>query len=228
MFLKTRLYKARAGVLNSFCMPVENGQRPDKSQLNPMDIYQLKDFILAAWDTLPPEHQATMTLVLLENTLKSEWGEWSKDAIERGWVQEQAPTEKTFPVISLSRSALTRAFDEEEAGRFSDQQIARLAEEMGIGFNEDPGFWYSVEMIGRRLFGDDLDFNQVETNHRAVNSESGFSDWIQAVDDYAWVLAGCSVHDLSDCDFRSMFEEGVSPEEMTNEVLQDAGLGLDE
>ena len=44
---------------------------------DPEELIRLKEVILKRWERLPPEHQATMLLVLLE---KSEWSDWVLDA----------------------------------------------------------------------------------------------------------------------------------------------------
>ena len=44
---------------------------------NPEELLRLKEDILNRWERLPPEHQATMLLVLL---VRSEWRDWVLDA----------------------------------------------------------------------------------------------------------------------------------------------------
>ena len=44
---------------------------------DPEELLRLKEDILNRWERLPPEHQATMLLVLLE---RSEWSDWVLDA----------------------------------------------------------------------------------------------------------------------------------------------------
>ncbi len=41
------------------------------------ELLRLKEDILNRWERLPPEHQATMLLVLL---VRSEWRDWVLDA----------------------------------------------------------------------------------------------------------------------------------------------------
>ena len=48
-----------------------------KIETNPEEILKLKDGIVACWERLPPEHQATMLLVLLDG---SSWANWSLQA----------------------------------------------------------------------------------------------------------------------------------------------------
>ena len=44
-------------------------------------ILQLKDELMARWQQLPTEHQATMALVLLRDVLGSEYGDWMWGAL---------------------------------------------------------------------------------------------------------------------------------------------------
>ena len=46
----------------------------EKIVTNPEEILKLKDDIMARWEQLPPEHQATMLVVLLD---ESRWANWS-------------------------------------------------------------------------------------------------------------------------------------------------------
>ena len=46
---------------------------------DPEELLRLKEEILSRWQKLPPEHQATMLLVLLD---KSEWANWVLQAWE--------------------------------------------------------------------------------------------------------------------------------------------------
>ena len=49
----------------------------EKIETNPEEILKLKDELMARWERLPPEHQATMLLVLLD---ESSWANWSLQA----------------------------------------------------------------------------------------------------------------------------------------------------
>jgi len=49
----------------------------EKIVTNPEEILKLRDEIMARWEHLPPEHQATMLVVLLD---ESSWANWSSRA----------------------------------------------------------------------------------------------------------------------------------------------------
>lgn len=192
---------------------------------SPTEILQAKESLLAAWAQLPADHQATMVLVLLQELQQSEWGAWVQEAIATTWPQESSSAKPSFPVISLDRHTLKRAFSVAEVARFTDEQIAHIAEEMGVGFQLDPGFWYAVEMIGSRLLEEKAaaEFDPLLPTD-SVGNEADFTAWMQAVDHAVWQLAGCSIHDLPDCNFRPLFDDGLTPLEMAQEALQDAGF----
>jgi hypothetical protein len=52
-------------------------QRAVVTEQDPAGILELKGEIVERWERLPPEHQATMLLVLLD---KSTWATWSVTA----------------------------------------------------------------------------------------------------------------------------------------------------
>ena len=52
---------------------------------NPEELHKLKDELVATWEQLPPEHQATMALVLVQTVMEGEWGEWMREAIATKW-----------------------------------------------------------------------------------------------------------------------------------------------
>jgi hypothetical protein len=63
--------------------------------VEPETLRTLKSEIMAAWAQLPPEHQATMALVLLDTIMNGEWGVWMREAIDTLWqvVYGCTPTE---------------------------------------------------------------------------------------------------------------------------------------
>ena len=203
----------------------------DRSQANPENIIHLKDELLSLWEQLPSEHRATMALVLFDEIQQSEWGAWLKEAIELKWGKEQQKTEQAYPVISLSRNALHQIFTQEEVAQFSDNEIQLIAEGIGAGLNLNPSFWNVVETTGRSLLESHdliskrpLEIYQAVSDRDSEDEGTDFSQWMEAVDQSVWMIAGCSVHDLPDCNFRSMFDDGATPAEMANEALKEAGF----
>ena len=56
------------------------------------ELLELKEEIVERWERLPPEHQATMLLVLVD---RSEWGDWAVEAhkllgaTKGGWYESR-------------------------------------------------------------------------------------------------------------------------------------------
>ena len=50
-----------------------------------------------------------------------------------------------------------------------------------------------------------------------------FQQWMQAVDDATYRIAGVSIHDLPDCSFRDWYTDEMSPTEAAREALDNAG-----
>src|SRR5258708_3435643 len=87
---------------------------------NPEQILQLKDELLERWHQLPSEHQASLGLVLLNEVMQGEWGEWLRDAIVLRHRTTQETTREALTVLSISRGDLR------DIG-MSEGDIARLS-----------------------------------------------------------------------------------------------------
>lgn len=51
------------------------------SPTSPEHLLQLKDNVLGQWGQLPPEHQASMLLVLYTQVTAGEYGPWLRSSI---------------------------------------------------------------------------------------------------------------------------------------------------
>ncbi len=54
----------------------------------PKELHRIKDELVALWEQLPAEHQATMALVLLDWVMQTEMGAWLKEAVAIKWPDE--------------------------------------------------------------------------------------------------------------------------------------------
>ncbi len=54
--------------------------------------------------------------------------------------------------------------------------------------------------------------------------EQKFAEWMQAVDQAVWNIVFCSVYDLPDYDYRSLFAANIPPLEAAQEALEAVGL----
>ncbi len=61
-----------------------------------------------------------------------------------------------------------------------------------------------------------------------TEEDKAFDDWMETVDLATREIAWCSVHDLPDCAFRDMYDDGVEPAEAALEALEAAGFSLEE
>ena len=219
----------------------QEGERP---RVTAETLLSSKEDIFRAWKHLPSEHQATVTLVMINEVLQGEWGAWLFNAFSLQYAERKeenaylntAPSMETeastltFPVITISRSHLKRVFSEEEVAQFTDQEIAQIAEEMRIDFTVDPGFWYAVEMTGRRILTErdeppeDVGHQLPDSEQQNQYDEAAYTDWMQTVDEVVWQMAACSVYDLPDYEFRMLFDDDVIPAYAAEQALIAAGF----
>ncbi len=60
----------------------------DRPTLNPKELHRIKDELVRLWEQLPPQHQATMALVLIDQVMQGEWGAWLQEAIAIKWSED--------------------------------------------------------------------------------------------------------------------------------------------
>src|SRR5438552_1259460 len=91
---------------------------------NPDNLLRLKDEILARWQQLPAEHQATYALVLLDTVMKGEWGDWLKSAIGIRWPSETQQGERVVWTPNLSREDLNSLeLGSDEVAKLTDDDL---------------------------------------------------------------------------------------------------------
>jgi len=56
--------------------------QPEAGRPSAEELLTLKANIRRDWDQLPPEHQASMALVLVEQVANGDYGEWFAGALE--------------------------------------------------------------------------------------------------------------------------------------------------
>ncbi len=57
-----------------------------------------------------------------------------------------------------------------------------------------------------------------------VESHERFTKWLKLVDKAVWGMAGCSMHDLPDLDYYSLFAVGSTPAQAADAVLLSVGF----
>jgi hypothetical protein len=123
-------------------------------QPNPEHLLQLKDNILEHWAQLPPEHQASMALVLYSQVLAGEYGPWLRSSIE---VMEQKETHgpyKFLPILRISPEHLAQTtLTEEEIGRLDDEDLRYISHQIVRHYTNDV-FWEELEFVARSTLAD--------------------------------------------------------------------------
>ena len=106
----------------------------------PEDLLQTKERLLEQWRLLPPEHQATMLLVLLKGIDDIDMRDWTRSAIATAYpLKEQR--QQFFPDPVVTRSQLARLdLDEQELAKLTDADLATIAERIQAAYVHDE-FW---------------------------------------------------------------------------------------
>ena len=123
-------------------------------------LTMLKDDILQRFEALPPEHQATMGLVMVKDMMQGEWGTWFIQALNRIYVP-LGP----FPTVDRSELALAN-FTQEEIAELSDADMTTINRRMRDHYVSD-------------LFWDELRFHTehvLVSNHAENRSEGDNND----------------------------------------------------
>lgn len=117
-------------------------------------LLRLKDSILDQWAQLPPEHQATMALVLVQQTLEGEYGPWLQSAVKLMGQPEPDRPLRLLPVVRLSPSHLAHAnLTEEEIARLDDEDLRHISHEIVRHYTNDV-FWEELEFLARKTLDD--------------------------------------------------------------------------
>lgn len=134
------------------------------SQPNPEHLLQLKDSLLDQWGQLPPEHQASMILVLYTQVLAGEYGPWLCSAAR---VMEQGRAEEPFrflPVIRISPEHLVQArLTEEEIAQLDEEDLQYISHEIVRHYTEDV-FWEELTFMARKALEEKRASSRQEEN----------------------------------------------------------------
>jgi hypothetical protein len=128
-------------------------ERPNPS-LTPEHILRLKDETFSQWGQLPPEHQATMTLVMLKQLVEGEYGPWTLSAIELLWKEKSPLYSKTLPIPQISQADLTQTnLTDEEIAQLTDDDLKRITHDVSEHYANDV-FWEEIEFIARLVLAE--------------------------------------------------------------------------
>ena len=124
-------------------------ERPNP-QTTPEQLHQLKDGLFEQWGQLPPEHQASMALVLYTQVMAGEYGSWLRSSVK---VMEQKETHgpyKFLPIVRISPAHFTQTdLTEEEIARLDEEDLRYISYEIVRHYTNDV-FWEELEFLARK------------------------------------------------------------------------------
>lgn len=203
---------------------VPSKQEGEKFVPSAENLHTLKGNLFAAWEHLPLEHQATTTLLLLEKMLESDFRAWVRQTISLRWPLETELLPTAFTLIQITREDLVEAhFHEDEIAQLTDEDLKTIAQTMRDHYVHDV-FWPELAYVTEGFLEARNKHNLQQRLEEASAADADFQAWMSQIDKLTWTTAGCSIYDLPDCNFRSMFAGGISPGEVVNQVLEEAGV----
>lgn len=114
-------------------------------------LLQIKDTIHSHWMQLPPEHQATMALVLIKNTLAGQAGDWLREAVallDHSTAESDdglsiAPLQVKVTLTREHINQLPEAYTEK--AQLTDEDIRRI--ERNVELNVYENIWNEIEAV---------------------------------------------------------------------------------
>ena len=118
------------------------------------ELLTLKENILAQWLRLPPEHQATMLLVLTEQVKSNEYGPWAAQALQLlSAVPESPQTPQSLPEITHQDLARHTDLAPDEITHLSADDLREISAAVMRHLVYDV-FWNEVEYVARQQLYD--------------------------------------------------------------------------
>lgn len=107
---------------------------------NPQELLRIKDELMSLWEQLPPEHQATMSLVLIDRVMQTEMSEWLKVAITIKWSVNEVVEQqwKFIPISWVGKQDLLNCRPDltEQIETLSDAEVEHIGEKIGDALQE--------------------------------------------------------------------------------------------
>ncbi len=129
---------------------------PEHEPTSPMpeDLLRIKDEITQRWRQLPPEHQAIMTLVLVQQTLEGEYGLWLRSAVRVLDRPEDGKPFRFLPVVQITRSHLDHTeLTGDEIAQLDDEDLMFISQEIVRHYTNDV-FWEELEFLARKTLAE--------------------------------------------------------------------------
>lgn len=120
------------------------------------ELLARKDELLAEWDALPAEHQASMALVFVTRTLDGEYREWLHGALDILSVTHASELRPLLPIAAISRAHLAQVnLTPDEIARLDDQDLRDITQTMLDHYTNDV-FWEELEFVARLVLANKL------------------------------------------------------------------------
>ena len=207
-------------------MPVEQSRQLTNPHVSPERIEEINGKITGLWELLPSEHQAALALVLLNGLMGGEEWPGLMEAMAQQWPLDTELLSTAFVLVNITREDLVQVhFNEEEIEKLTDDDLKTIAQTMRDHYVHDV-FWPELEYVTAAVLEKKQQRRIQQRLEDAAADDTPFNTWMSQIDRQVWLLAGCSVYDLPDSNFRLMFADGVTPVEAANTVLSEAGFGL--
>lgn len=124
-------------------------ERPSPAA-TPEQLLELKDQIVESWRQLPPEHQASMVLVLYTQVLAGEFGPWLRSSARLMEQRDPGQPLRFLPVVRLTPGHLSQAnLSDEEIAQLNDEDLRYISHEIVRHYTDDV-FWQELEFMARK------------------------------------------------------------------------------
>lgn len=130
--------------------PPESAQPQEPPTAEAERLLALKDELLARFRQLPPEHQATLGLVLVKTIIDGQWGDWFRDALTARFTVGENALVPPY-IHTVNREDLRRThLNEDQIQQLSDTDLTTIAKLVHEHFITD-AFWDELEFIADLL-----------------------------------------------------------------------------
>ncbi|MBX3083938.1 MAG: hypothetical protein KF716_20045 [Anaerolineae bacterium] len=132
---------------------IQGAERVREHDQTPEQLLALKDAILTAFNALPPEHQATMSLVIVGRIMEGEWGDWLQDALNHLYPSNEiaGTSPLQFPIVTREQLQQT-SINPEDVDTLTDDDLATITTNMHSHYINDL-FWDELQFHTENLLG---------------------------------------------------------------------------
>ncbi len=163
-------------------------------------------------------------LDLIQDVMESDAGLPFREELDNRWPVKRASLPATFALLTITREDLVEAHvNQAEMSLLADEDLATIGQTMRDHYVHDL-FWPELEYHLTAILETKQTRSPQQRLAEATAEDQPFYRWMGAIDQQIWQLAGCSVYDLPDTNFRVLFNDEMAAAEVANNILQEAGL----